>query len=149
MKVKVLAIQLAILVCMLFAHTTAVRTKNKGVVEEPRSSNMIVLQTIDCNATEGFIEGLPHYLELFDGDKLQENRGWIGLFLLDTSGTISYMFTDDHGVNATETNVSFQDSQNVSIPVYFDNLEALNYANIPHMGTTPTLADSRNADLIL
>ena len=41
------------------------------------------------------------------------------------------MFTDDHGVNATETNVSFQDSQNVSIPVYFDKvvLKAIKYIN--------------------
>ena len=35
------------------------------------------------------------------------------------------------------------------IPIYCDNLEALNFAKDPYMGTTPTWADSRNSDLKL
>ena len=56
-------------------------------------SNGIQISTFDCNTTTGDIDGLPHYLEVFE--KEPDVRD-IGQFLLSTSGTISYYFSDDY-----------------------------------------------------
>jgi len=57
--------------------------------------NLICLGTAEGSSFDGFVYGLPHYLEIFNASSINETEKldvW-GQALVSTSGTISYMFS--------------------------------------------------------
>jgi len=62
-----------------------------------------------------YIEGLPAYVR----PTLTETGEKLGQFLLNTSGTISYMFTNTLPTNVQPEVVYFKDYPSIPIEVYF------------------------------